>query len=227
MRIKNRYSIEDKVEIVVDSDYKFQEIACLVDSHKFIIEARILRKRLNINEPIVDLNKRFVDLFTHWEKVYEEWAENNNDKVKVLDLWVKRMLRNFELDRRFRDVLMQAILFNMVVSYRGLIQILNKHSKFTHPTVAIIPTPHTTYNEVEQALHEAKKLMGILKMEYKTSDLKDTIPNIRQQYRDWFWKVALGKSYKEVAREWNNVNKTNLTYTDIGKALNKYKKLLQ
>src|SRR3989344_1735049 len=225
MRIKNKFSVSDKVEIVADNKYFFQEIACLVDSPKFIQEARLIKARLGILEPIIDTDKHFVDLFGHWEKIYIDWRTKNESNTKILEAWTGRTLRKLDCSSHLRDVVIQAILFNMVVSYSGIIKILSKESKFTEPTIAIIPTPHTTYDEIKEALREAKNLMKTLSSRYKTENLKDTTPNIKQ-YRDWYWKHAFGMTYQQIADEWEKQKKVSIGYEDVAEAINTYQKML-
>ena len=218
MRIKNKFSASD-------NKYLFQEIACLVDSPKFIQEARLIKARLGIHKPIVDTDKNFVNLFSHWEKIYYDWSTINDSNTKILDAWTTRTLRKFDCPSHLRDVVIQVILFNMVVSYSGIIKILNKDSKFTEPTIAIIPTPHTTYDEIKEALREAKNLMKTLPSRYKSESLKDTTPNIKQ-YRNWYWKNAFGMTYQQIADEWEKQNKVSIGYEDVAEAINTYQKML-
>lgn len=225
MRIKNKFTLDNKVEIVVDSIYKFQEIACLVDSPRFIHEAQILKERIGIEKPIVDLEKGFVDLFSHWEKTYNEWSTKNETKRKTLEAWTKRILKKFNCSNHLQETVIQAILFNMVVNYSGIIKILNENSKFTGTTIVIVPTPHTTYEEIKEALKEAKKLMGSIPNMYKSEGLKDTTPTIKR-YRDWYWKHVLGMTYQEIANEWKEQRGVNIDYDDVGKDIDTYKKML-
>jgi len=225
MRIKNKFSASDKVDIVVDNKYFFQEIACLVDSPKFIHEARLIKGRLGIYEPIIDTDKHFVNVFSYWEKSYYEWRTKNESDATTLEAWAKRTLRKFGCPSHLRDAVIQAVLFNMVVSYSGIIKILNKDSKFTEPTIAIVPTPHTTYDEIKEALREAKNLMRTLSSKYRSEGLKDTTPNIKQ-YRDWYWKHALGMTYQQIADEWEKQKKVSIGYEDVAEAINTYQKML-
>jgi len=225
MRIKNKFTLDDKVEIVVDSIYKFQEIACLVDSPRFISEVTLLKNELGINEPVVNLETGFVDLFSHWEKIYNKWLTKNETKGKRLEAWTKGILRKFNCSIHLREAVIQSILFNMVVSYSGVIKILDKNSKFSEPTIAIIPTPHTTYEEIKEALREAKKLMGSISGAYKSEGLKDTTSNIKR-YRDWYWKHVLGMTYRQIANEWKEQTGMDIDYVDVGKDIDTYKKML-
>lgn len=225
MRIKNKFTLDDKVEIVVDNIYRFQEIACLVDSPRFISEGTLLKEELGIDAPIVNFQARFVDLFSHWDKIYNEWTTKNETKGKRLEEWTKRILKRFNCSNHLREAVIQSILFNMVVSYSGVIKILDKNSKFDEPTIAMIPTPHTTYEEIKEALREAKKLMGSIPSVYKSEEPKDTTPAVKR-YRDWYWKHVLGMTFKEIADEWNDTTGSNITYTVVAKDINTYQNML-
>jgi len=225
MRIKNKFTLDDKVEIVVDTTYKFQEIACLMDSPRFISEARLLKEELGIDEPIVNFRTGFVDLFSHWDKIYNEWAAENETKGKRLEEWTKRILNRFNCSNHLREAVIQSILFNMVVSYSGVIKILDKNSKFSEPTIVILPTLHTTYKEIKEALKDAKKLMGSTPSVYKSDRPKDTTPAVKR-YRDWYWKHVLGMTFKEIADEWNDTTGSNITYTAVAKDINTYQNML-
>ena len=225
MRIKNKFTLDDKVEIVVDNIYKFQEIACLVDSPRFISEAKLIKEEIGLDDPIINLETGFVDLFSSWEKIYDNWSFRNEAKSIRLEAWTKGILRKFNCSSYLRDAVVQAILFNMVVSYSGIIKVLDENSKFTGSTIAIMPTSHTTYEEIKGALREAKKLMKSNSGTYKSEDTKDTVSTIKK-YREWYWKHVLGMTFQEIADEWNDKTGSDISYTVVAKDINTYQNML-
>lgn len=225
MKIKNKFSASDRVEVIVDNIHLFQEIVCLVDSPKFIRESKLIKERLGIHEPIIDIDKNFTDLFSHWEHEYCKWCSKNESQAKTIETWAIKILRKFGCPSRLRDVVIQAVLLNMAISYSGIIEILNKDTQHATTRIAILPTPHTTNNEIKEALIEAKRLMQTLPSIYKVEGSKDTTPNIKQ-YRNWYWQHILGMTYQQIADEHGKQKNINIGYEDVAKAISAYQKML-
>ena len=224
-----RYLLQDKIDIYVDNIHKFQEIALLVDNPELLTDVRFLRQELGIKAPVIDFKKNIGEIFGKEQKTLDDWIVNHPSIKKSFQYGVNRIMRKFKCPLYLQNAVIQAILLKAVVDYSGIIKIIEKDTYIKHPVITILPTPHTTYTEIEEALREVKRLFKLFSHTLRTTKFIDTTPNISKKYRDWYWERLSGKKFVEIADEWNKQHndKTNTTEDDVIKAVEYYQKLLR
>ncbi len=111
----------------------------------------------------------------------------------------------------FDSVIRQAILFHHVTDFKTAMAVLTYNGlpvsqDEDDPIMMIIISPNSSPDDVLEALAESKKM----KLQYEfTNPLdrkldNDTVTNIERN-RGWHWEQYLGKTYKKILEDWNNM----------------------
>jgi len=233
MKIINEDLLKLKIEVLVRNKIRFQDIVLMVDRPKFLKEIEEIRKLLKIQGSMKDIDPQRKGAGV-WQLAYREWVKKNPVKAKLLKQELNKLLNKLKYLFYYSRDIAQAILFGVVVDICPSVppvKIFTPNSTIPCPTVAILPTPRTTYDEVKEALRHAKKIYKQWP-ELKTVKTPDTYSNIRK-YRYWYWERLIiengkPKKYNEIAKEWcKKHEKENTTYIEVIKGVKEYKNLLK
>lgn len=147
-----------------------------------------------------------------------EWMKNTEDNFMKMANLEKEFMQSIANIRKlhhypvlFDFVIRQAILFHRVTDFKTAMAVLSYNnmpvsSDDDDPILAIVVTPSSTKEDVIAAFDDSKNL----RKQYEfTNPLdskldNDTVTNIERN-RNWHWDQYLGKTYKEILENWNNM----------------------
>jgi len=252
------YLQDFKIDIRTKNDVYYQELALLFDKPNFLNLLPNLRQTYGIANlfPLSDIDKLTdsyfkenlrsvtIDLskYSKVDEVKELFPEFYELLIgkgitdflpEMLDAESNLICYEFNRPPYFVEPIYQAIFCGIVDdSYFKPTEakIVNFEQMGSWPTlerIAIFVSPTSTYEEVKEEFRKAKELMKNNKrMSYYHAQV-DKAPNIRK-YREWYWERIRGKTYKQIADEWNEKhnNETSASYIDALKAVKTYEKLL-
>lgn len=185
----------------------------------------------------IDLSKysRVNEVKENFPEFYDFIRSSKNLLPEMLDAECSLICYEFKRPPYFIDAIKQAILCGAVddtlfkpteaktvdFSLLGAWPALNQ--------IAIFVSPISTYDDVDEELRKAKKMMKTNEFMSYYKPHSNTTPNIRK-YREWYWGKIKHGSVKEVDKEWTKAHENDendsTTYLDIIKGIKAYENLL-
>lgn len=219
MKIKIR-----PIDIKIKDNWRYGEIAFLVDRDDFLEDIIEARKRLGLSTFI-----------PHKEILEVEWTSLSLSQADKLSPIVEKLRKKYKKTHHFYLVIEAAILCGVVAdgdfmrTYCTIIFPGDDDFFFTsEPHLAIIFTPETKLKEI---IASFKKEAAGGKKSYKEFVLKtkrttqDTISNIKRD-RKWYWMKKNGLSYSQIHKQATEKGKEAITRDGIIKAIKQYKERL-
>jgi len=229
----------EPIDISIKDNWKYGEIAFLVDREDFLKDVKKARKELGVTK-LVPYKK--VNSWTH--KQYEQ--EIKDDQIKKgkysrgtvylmpagkVDIKIENLLAKYRKPPTFFLPILYSILSGTVTdseySITAYCEIIYPEISVPEPKVAIIIHPETKPKEIEklfktkipEALDEYKKYI------LKTKRIPpDTISNIERD-RHWYWLKEKGLSYTQVHKRVEKEGEA-ITRDGVIKAIKQYKERL-
>jgi len=238
-----------KIEIDVDDNWRYTQLALLVDRDDFLRDLYKIRHALHLTKPISP-DKLFeyeVD-----EMKRRDFVKRRRAEVKIIAPYRSDCLRSeslvFDLVRKYKrsDSYFHAIYAAVIT---GRIQTKNLPSNtascelifpeyYYHqvelgnkdPQIAILLSPESSRKDVVEAYKEGfqkvlEEYRHRLRAHYRDSLFVDTVTNIIRD-REWYWLKKQGMSYGQIA---NLTNKQRRVISTDGviKAIKQYEKNLK
>lgn len=226
-----------RIEIRIKDNWKFCEVAFLVDRDDFLRDIGMARKSLGVmklipyNELIKWTSAESIRTTkkTKFRKIKSDYFENKYvvpaGKSEII---VDELKKKYRKAHNFWPVIESAMLAGVVTkdefsisAYCKVIYPEDYELSVTEPDLAIIISPDTKLNDIEElfktnipeAVDEYKDL--VLRTKRRTPD---TISNIKRD-REWYWLKHQGLSYSKI----EDMAKPKVSKDVVIKAIKQYK----
>lgn len=237
------------IEIDVEDNWRYTQLALLVDRDDFLRDLYKIRQTLHLAKPISS-DKLFEYEVNEMKR--RDFVKRRSAEVKVIAPYRSDCLRSeslvFDLVRKYKrsDSYFHAIYAAVIT---GKIQTENLPTNtascelifpeyYYHqvklgnkdPQIAILLSPESSRNDVIEAYREGfqkvlEEYRHRMRAQYRNPLFVDTISNIKRD-REWYWLNKQGMSYGQIA---NLTNKQRRVISTDGviKAIKQYKKNLK
>lgn len=229
----------EPIDISIKDNWKYGEIAFLVDREDFLRDVKKARKELGVTKLVPYkqvnswLNKQYRQETKDFKVKKGKFSRGTVYSVPAgkVDIKIENLLAKYRKPSTFFLPILYSILGGIVTdseySITAYCEIIYPEISVPEPKVAIIIHPETKPKEVEklfktkipEALGEYKKY--ILKTK---RTLPDTISNIRRD-RHWYWLKKKGLSYTQVHKRAEKEGEA-ITRDGVIKAIKQYEKRL-
>lgn len=175
-------------------------------------------------------------------KDYKNVMASTKNTDMVLRLQTEAVLTCFEFGRPyyFVPITIQSFIYdavdaNFLQRTHAVVQdddyTLYRFNEVKIPQVVIEMSPHSTYDDIKQAIRDSKKIFKT-DQRFKYFGGKPDYHDEIRKYRYWYWERLAGKKFSEIAKEWNTSQQKkgfidDTVDIDIIKAVKTYKELLQ
>lgn len=224
------------IDIKIKDDWKFGEVAYLVDRKDFLEDIHKARKRLEINNLIPHtkeaINSWFQEEQNHKSKNASTSSTTKSQLIKhtLLEKYHKPLFYSFILDASILCGIVTDDDFSVtahtdIIDPNEYIKRYKQKKFLGYPKLAIVFSPETKLDEIiELYKTSTPDLIDFFKQEYlKTNQHNSrTSPTIRNK-RDWYWLNEKGMSAFKI---WEEL-KLKIEPKSIDNAIRDYKKNLQ
>ncbi len=196
---KDKYSFEP-IKIRRMDFKKYTDIAFAIDNPVFIKEAKKIRKKYGIKEPLGISN-------------YQHWLITNLGK-KTIPIFYKEItgLRTaMDYESNYQDVFEKAVLgceiiegdytTTKLINFSKLPPFLKYDSTFLW---AILITPQTKKEDIVKTFNKYRKMLKDTQQSQDTYSITDEYNKRRNEIerdRRWYWKKTQGMKYRQIANE--------------------------
>ena len=227
------------IDIKIRNNWKYGEIAFLVDREDFLKDSEKTRKKLGLKKliPYKNLDRWLSNQYDQETKDYliesrkfSRGTVYSLPKGKI-DLTIEKFLEKYRKPQTFflpiRSAILSGIVTDEEYSSTAYCDILYPEIPIQDPKIAIIINPETKLPEIEELFKtRVKKTIE----EYSTYILKskrgffDTVSNIKRDRR-WHWLKNKGLSYSQIQQKAEKEGEP-ITRDGVIKAIKQYKERL-
>ena len=212
-----------RIEIDIDDNWKYTQLALLVDRDDFLRDLYKIRQELNLTR-LIPPDRLFEYEIAEMKR--HDFVKRKYTEVKTITSYRTECLRSeslvFDLIRKYRrdDAYFRAIYTAVITGRTTENTVLTNTAScalifpeyyyyqvglgYKDPQIAILLSPESSRKDVIAAYKEGfqkvlEEYKHRMRMQYRNPILVDTVSNIKRD-REWYWQNKNGKGYMQLAK---------------------------